>query len=57
MADAIGFQDAVHEIPSCGKKKTNVGRAGELIDEQANKLADDWCVASWVRRASEWSGY
>ena len=43
MADAIGFQDAVHEIPSCGKKKkTNVGRAGELIDEQAGKLASDW---------------
>ena len=57
MADAIGFQDDVHEIQSCEKKKTSVGRAGELIDEQANKLADDWCVASWFLRASEWSGY
>ena len=41
-ADAIGFQDDVHEIQCCEKKKTSVGRADELIDEQANKLAGDW---------------
>ena len=42
MADAFGFQDDVHEIQCCEKKKTSVGRADELIDEQANKLAGDW---------------
>ena len=42
LADAFGFQDDVHEIQCCEKKKTIGGRAGELFGEQADKLAGDW---------------